>query len=108
MKLFLSDCIFTAGNIYPEPISGFVVENAGRIVLVDTGEPPQHFVNFADEVIDARGKTIVPGFVDAHTHLVHGRFAGKRTCDETCRKKLYGNSRGRRNFEYGAGNAGSD
>lgn len=72
MKLFLSDCIFTAGNIYPEPISGFVVENAGRIVLVDTGEPPQHFVNFADEVIDARGKTIVPGFVDAHTHLVHG------------------------------------
>lgn len=72
MKLFLSDCIFTASEAYPEPISGFVLENAGRIVLVEKGEPPQHFVNFADEVIDARGKTIVPGFVDAHTHLIHG------------------------------------
>lgn len=72
MKVFLSDCIFTASETFPEPISGFVLENAGRIVLVEKGEPPQHFVNFADEVIDARGKTIVPGFVDAHTHLVHG------------------------------------
>lgn len=72
MRLFLSDCIFTASEYYPETISGFVLENAGRIVLVEKGEPPQHFLNFADEVIDARGKTIVPGFVDAHTHLVHG------------------------------------
>ena len=72
MKVFLSDCIFTASETFPEPISGFVLDNAGRIVLVEKGEPPQHFVNFADEVIDARGKTIVPGFVDAHTHLVHG------------------------------------
>jgi len=29
----------------------------------------------ADEVIDARGKTILPGFVDAHTHAI---FAGSR------------------------------
>lgn len=72
MKLFLSDCIFTAGETYPEPISGFILENAGRIVLIEEGKPPQHFVNFADDVVDARGKVIVPGFVDAHTHLVHG------------------------------------
>lgn len=72
MKLFLSDCIFTASEGQTEPFSGFVLENAGRIVLVEKGNPPQHFLNFADEVIDARGKVIVPGFVDAHTHLVHG------------------------------------
>jgi len=29
----------------------------------------------ADEVLDATGRTVVPGFVDAHTHLV---FAGSR------------------------------
>lgn len=87
MKVFLSDCIFTASETFPEPISGFVLENAGRIVLVEKGEPPQHFVNFADEVIDARGKTIVPGFVDAHTHLVHG---GSR--ENELAMKLSGNS----------------
>jgi imidazolonepropionase len=32
----------------------------------------------ADEVIDARGRVILPGFVDAHTHLV---FAGDRLDD---------------------------
>lgn len=30
----------------------------------------------ADEVIDAKGKTILPGFVDSHTHIV---FAGNRS-----------------------------
>ena len=32
-------------------------------------------IDGADEVIDARGKTILPGFVDAHTHAI---FAGSR------------------------------
>src|SRR4029434_5633313 len=27
------------------------------------------------QVIDARGKTLLPGFIDAHTHLVTGREA---------------------------------
>jgi imidazolonepropionase len=32
-------------------------------------------INHADEVIDAEGRCVTPGFVDAHTHLV---FAGNR------------------------------
>ncbi|PIE98292.1 MAG: imidazolonepropionase [Treponema sp.] len=72
MNLFLSDCIFTAGETHKEPISGFVLENAGRVVLVEKGDPPKHFQNFADNIIDAKGKMIIPGFIDSHTHLVHG------------------------------------
>lgn len=34
------------------------------------------------KIIDARGKTVIPGFIDAHTHLI---FAGTRE-DEFCKK----------------------
>jgi imidazolonepropionase len=49
---------------------GFIAINDGVIVDVGTS------VNYKGErVIDATGKTVMPGFVDPHTHLV---FAGSR------------------------------
>jgi imidazolonepropionase len=45
------------------------IEAAGQTNEIDIGDA---------EVIDARGKTVLPGFVDAHTHLV---FAGNRLDD---------------------------
>jgi imidazolonepropionase len=49
----------------------------GRIVWVGTSADLPSSVAIADEatIIDARGCTLVPGFVDPHTHLV---FAGDR------------------------------
>jgi imidazolonepropionase len=66
-----------------------VVENIGELFLGD-GKSIQDarlridngvivdFGSEGDEVLDARGGTVVPGLVDSHTHLV---FAGSR-CDE--------------------------
>ena len=39
----------------------------GVISRIGTGEPP-----LAEQCIDARGKLVTPGLVDAHTHLVFG------------------------------------
>ncbi|MDH4063826.1 MAG: imidazolonepropionase [Acidobacteriota bacterium] len=49
----------------------------GRIVFVGRAEDCRHQVSLRPDatIIDARGRTVVPGFVDAHTHLV---FAGDR------------------------------
>ena len=49
----------------------------GRIELVGSSSEIEKKTGDA-EVIDARGKVVLPGFVDAHTHLI---FAGNRIDD---------------------------
>ena len=47
----------------------------GRIVAVGTTAELRDLAESATQVIDASGKAVLPGFVDAHTHVV---FAGDR------------------------------
>ncbi|MGI6697545.1 MAG: imidazolonepropionase [Clostridia bacterium] len=52
---------------------GWVAAAAGRIVGIGKGDIPGEIEVDEDTlVIDASGKTVLPGFVDPHTHLVHG------------------------------------
>ena len=53
---------------------GAVAINDGRIVAVDKSSKIEERFK-AEEVLSAHGKTVMPGFVDPHTHLV---FAGSR------------------------------
>jgi imidazolonepropionase-like amidohydrolase len=79
----------TVGNLEgtPTPVAGLVIANAriidgagttiesgsvvvrdGRIVSVEAGA-----ANVADAlVIDASGRTVMPGFIDAHRHIIQG------------------------------------
>lgn len=55
----------------PERTNAALVINDGRVAWVgDTADAPA-----ADARIDARGRAVIPGFVDSHNHLV---FAGER------------------------------
>jgi imidazolonepropionase len=47
----------------------------GRLVAAGTTATVRAEVREAEQVIDARGRAVLPGFVDAHTHVV---FAGDR------------------------------
>ena len=66
----------TAAHIVPvqgEPFDGTILLHGGRIAAVGTAVtiPPD------TTVIDARGGWVLPGFVDAHTHLgVHEEAEG--------------------------------
>ena len=56
---------------------GGMIVRAGKIERVGPTEEIEK--NLADaEIVDARGRVVMPGFVDAHTHLV---FAGNRIDD---------------------------
>ena len=48
---------------------GYVLTRDGRIALVGKGDPPERVVGEATEVVDAHGKAVIPGLVNAHTHL---------------------------------------
>ena len=59
--------VFTADRVYiapSEPPRSWLVEREGQVVAVGDGDPPR-----ADETLRFEGKTIFPGFVDAHVHL---------------------------------------
>jgi imidazolonepropionase len=54
---------------------GALAAAGGQIVAVGTTAEVRAQVDGAEVLIDARGKAVLPGFVDAHTHVV---FAGDR------------------------------
>jgi len=70
------------------PISGASIAALdGRIVYVGRSSDCRHEVSLRPSatVLDGRGRTVVPGFVDPHTHLV---YAGDRR--EELRRRLAG------------------
>ena len=48
---------------------GYVLVRGERIEAVESGSPPEGLFAQADEVIDAAGKAVLPGLINAHTHL---------------------------------------
>ncbi len=65
-----SDCIVTC-NENSDILDGYVFIEDGKIKDIGKGDAPKEYYDHAD-FIDARGKTITPGLIDAHTHLIHG------------------------------------
>ncbi len=55
--------------------NGYVVIEGGKIKAVGSGEGYKEYLKEYSKVIDGSGKTVTPGLVDPHTHLV---YAGSR------------------------------
>ena len=71
---------FVGAKIYTSPTEppipdGTVVIHGGKIEAVGTRREIEAHLPKDARVIDAGGRVVAPGFVDAHTHLV---FAGNR------------------------------
>jgi predicted amidohydrolase YtcJ len=64
---FVNAAVFTAEAAVPQPDS--VAIRAGVITYVGQGVP-EDMVGPGTEIIDARGASLLPGFIDAHVHPV--------------------------------------
>ena len=52
---------------------GIIAVENDKIIYVGEGELPEDIkTDSSTEFIDASGKTVTPGLIDSHTHLVHG------------------------------------
>ena len=63
----------TEGTIY-DP--GWLVVENDRIFQVGDGEPPESYRRSANKVIEAPGCVVMPGMINAHTHLFQTLFRG--------------------------------
>ena len=52
--------------------NGYVVIKDGIIEDVSSGEGYQEYITEKTQLVDGSGLLMLPGFVDSHTHLVHG------------------------------------
>lgn len=64
--------------------NGGVIINGGVIELIGTSDEIKIATHQDDEIIDASGRVVLPGFVDAHTHPV---FGGNRVDEYELRAK---------------------
>src|SRR5690554_4167356 len=52
--------------------NGYVIIKNGIITKVSSGDSYKEYINDKLKLVNARGLLMLPGFVDSHTHLVHG------------------------------------
>jgi predicted amidohydrolase YtcJ len=89
----MRNVLFHNGNVLTiderNPRAEAVLICGGRIFAVGSNDDLETFRSSADQVIDLDGATLMPGFIDAHTHFVMGsetldriRLAGVTTMVE--------------------------
>ena len=92
-----ADLIVVNANVYTvddaRPRASAFAVRAGKIVFVGSDREARFLGGSATKVVDAGGRTVIPGMVDAHAHLLglgnslrNVQLAGSKTYDEVIAK----------------------
>ena len=66
-KIAIINGLIVDGTGAPSYKGTILVEN-DRIINIGSGSTAEEFIKEADEVIDANGQVVAPGFIDSHSH----------------------------------------
>ncbi len=78
MNLQVSKKAFINGKIYTvnekQPLAEAVVVHGNKIIFVGSNTEAKSYIDDNTEVIDLKGKLMLPGFIDNHVHFISGGF----------------------------------
>ena len=68
VKKYVNGIIYTVDGAgwAEKPAGEMVVDSNGTILYIGNNTPDELHI---DEIVDLRGKTVLPGFTDAHVHI---------------------------------------
>ena len=76
--IYLNGTIYTMDAAQPRAQAMAIDEQSGRLLAVGTNDEVQRVGGQHRELIDLRGKAVVPGFIDAHIHLLATAYRSQR------------------------------
>lgn len=68
--IYVNGTIYTMDATQPRAQALAIDTSSGRILAVGTNDEVRRIGNHATELVDLRGKAVLPGFIDAHIHLL--------------------------------------
>lgn len=71
-KAFINGKIYTVNE--KQPFAETVVIRGNKIIFVGSNQNAKALIDKSTEVIDLKGKLMLPGFIDDHTHFISGGY----------------------------------
>ncbi len=71
-KAFINGKIYTVND--KQPLAETVIVQNGKIIFVGSNIEAQKIIDNKTEIVDLKGKLMLPGFIDDHTHFISGGF----------------------------------
>ena len=73
-----ADIIFINGKIWTvddsNPVAEAVAVRDDKIIFVGSNSDVKKFADAKTKIIDLKGRLMLPGFIDDHTHFISGGF----------------------------------
>jgi predicted amidohydrolase YtcJ len=82
--LYLNGNIYTMDAMQPRAQAMAIDTISGRILAVGDNDEVRRMGDRHAELVDLRGKTVLPGFIDAHIHLIYAAYSSYYIDAETC------------------------
>ena len=68
-----ADLVIINGNVWTlndaQPRAGCLAIFSDTILKIGNKNDIEHLIGSSTEIIDAQNKTVLPGFIDSHTHI---------------------------------------